>query len=175
MKQLLSNIFGFIKSLDPIDILLYFAVVVLIILVVSLIYIIKTSDDDEEEIEEPIIPKKEQNISKNDDLDLKEVMNSLENTNPPISEFTSYESEQEEKAIISYEELLRKNKYGQINYDEEKTLNDEISIKKVNLDKLAEIKEEPVEKVKTNTHNLFRYEKEEAFLKALQTLNQLLN
>lgn len=168
MKQLIRDIVGFLTSLDPIDILLYFAVVVLIVLVVSLIYIIKTSDDDEEiEVEDYSKPT----AYNKEELDLQDVMTNLEKVSPPSNDTSSYEIEQEEKAIISYEELLKKNKCGSINYDEEKRENEEISIKKINLDQFAT----PIKEEKTPTNSLFNYEKEEAFLKAIQALNNLLN
>ena len=106
MKQLFTDIIGFVNNLSQVDLLLYFAILVLIILVVSLIYIIKTSDD-EEEITEGF---------NNEDIDLSEIVTNIENTDPPTIEFTSYEKEQEEKAIISYEELIAKNKNGHTMY-----------------------------------------------------------
>ncbi len=89
MGRFMSDVFGFIKSLNPIDILLYFAVVILIVLIVSLIYIIKTSDDEDEIEEKGSSYYKE---IKNDDLDLKEVMADLSATSSiPHEETTSYE------------------------------------------------------------------------------------
>lgn len=161
MKQLISDIIGFTKNLTQIDLLLYIAVLVLIILVVSLIYIIKTSN--EEEVEPSVLYNEE-------DIDLKEIVNNIENAEAPIAKFTSYETEQEEKAIISYDELLEKRASGAINYDEETLLEDGISVRKINLDK-ASNNTEPLRK----QNSVFNYEKEEAFLKAIQTLNQLLN
>ena len=170
MGRFMSDVFGFIKSLNPIDILLYFAVVILIVLILSLIYIIKTSDDEDEIEEKGSSYYKE---IKNDDLDLKEVMADLSATSSiPHEETTSYEEEQEEKAIISYEELLRKSKFGRLDYEENETKNDEITIKKVNLEHLSQPK---LKEELPKTNNLFKYEKEEAFLKALKQLNELLN
>ncbi len=169
MGRFMSDVLGFIKSLNPIDILLYFAVVILIVLIVSLIYIIKTRDDEESEEESPSYYDE----TKNDDLDLKEVMADLNKTaSIPYEETTSYEEEQEEKAIISYEELLRKSKFGRLDYEENETKNDEITIKKVNLEHLSKPK---LKEELPKTNNLFKYEKEEAFLKALKQLNELLN
>ena len=138
---------------------MYFAVLVLIILIVSLIYIIKTSEDEEEVV----------STQKEDKDDLKSIVNTLENAKPPTLEFTDYEAEQEEKAIISYEELLEKSKQGSIKYDEENVIDDEITVKKINLDSLIENKKEE------KTINFSNYQKEEEFLKNLQALNKLLN
>lgn len=168
MKQLFKDLLNFITSLSQMDLLLYFAVLVLIILVVSLIYIIKTSD--EEEIYEN--PEDGTTMYNNEDIDLKEIITNIEESNPPVVEYTDYEREQEEKAIISYDELIERSKMGMIKYDTEEENNKEVSIKKINLDKMTKV-EGKVETPKSNS--LFRYEKEEAFLKALQSLNELLN
>ncbi len=152
--QFLKDIFSFIQSFSELDYLLYFAVLVLIILVVSLIHIIKNGEDEIEET-------KESN-------DLKEIANHLETKKPLEVELTDYEMEQEEKAIISYDELLEKSKQGNILYDEEKK-SDDLSIKKINLDALTEERKEEKQVGFSN------YEREEEFLKTLKALNQLLN
>lgn len=163
MKQLCSDILGFTKNLTQVDLLLYFAILVLIILIVSLIYIIKNSAL-EEVIEE----------DDSEDIDLKEIVTNIENTNTPTIEFTSYEKDQEEKAIISYDELIARNKTGNINYNEEEIINDEISVKKIDLDNIITLNEKKQEKNETS-NKLFKYANEEAFLNALQALNELLN
>jgi hypothetical protein len=164
MKQLFSDIIGFMSNLDLIDFLLYLAVLVLVILVVSLIYVIK-NEQAEEEVEE---------YSFNDeDIDLKEVVNNIENTTPDVAAFTNYEEEQEEKAIISYDELVARNKQGNINYNEEEVINNEVSVKKIDLDNI--IKEDNEIIKQNDTHLMFNYEKEEAFLESLKKLQELLN
>ncbi len=162
MKQLFSDILGFIKSLNQLDLLLYVAIVILIILVVSLIYIIKTSEEEEEAT----------TLFNNEDIDLKEIVTTIENAEPKTVEFTSYEEEQEEKAIISYDELIKKKQAGTINYDKEELINNEVSIKKINLNSLTttDTKNET-----DKTNSLFNFEKEEAFLETLKALNELLN
>ncbi len=164
MKQLFNDIIGFMTNLNYIDLLLYIAILVLLILVVSLIYIIKTS-------EEEIVDSNNEET----DIDLKEVVNNIITTQEsvPTSTFTSYEKDQEEKAIISYEELLAKSKMGNINYNEEEILDDEILVKKIDLNNITSYKNENLTKSKES--KLFRYTNEEAFLKALQKLNELLN
>ena len=163
MKQLFSDIAGFMTDLNHVDLLLYFAILILIILVVCLIYIIKNSDNDTEIIEE----------ANKDEVDLNDIVTNIQNNEPSVIEFTNYEKDQEEKAIISYDELLEKNKQGKIVYDEEKISDDEVSIKKIDLDKI--IKENMEEKKEQTESKLFQYTNEEAFLKALNALNELLN
>lgn len=163
MKQILSDVINVITSINNIDLLLYISILVLIILVVSLIYIIKN------ESYEDINDNASINTSKNDE-DLKTIVNNIENSSLVVSEFTDYEKEQEERAIISYEELLAKSKMGKINYEEENVINDDITIKKINLNNLME---EPTLKERKNM--VFgNYKREEEFLNTLKTLNELL-
>ncbi len=162
MKQLWSDVYGFMKNLTQADFLLYISILILIILVVSLIYIIKTND---EEVEIAPSPKKEE-------IDLKEVVNNIESKSPEIADFTSYEKDQEQKAIISYDELVARNKTENIDFTEEEIANDEISIKKIDIDHISPDSSEPKEMTKLP---LLKYANEEAFLKTLKTLNDLLN
>ncbi len=155
--QIIKDIIGFIDALSKIDYLLYVAVLVLIILIVSLIYIIRTGEEED---------LKENGQSEIEDL--KAIVNDIENREPTAIKLNDYEKEQEEKAIISYQELLEKNKMD-IKYEEENLNNEEITIKKINLDSL-------VEKPKEHKHiGFYNYEREEEFLKSLQALNKLLN
>lgn len=164
MKQLFTDIFNLVKNMNQIDFLLYFAILILIILVVSLIYIIKTSEDEEVVID----------TFNPEDIDLKEVVENIENTEPPTVEFTIYERDQEEKAIISYDELIARSKTGTINYGEEEVIDDELTIKKIDLDSIVNSNEIEIQETKQENH-LFKYTNEEAFLQALKQLNELLN
>lgn len=84
---------------------------------------------------------------------------------------TEYEKDQEEKAIISYEELLQKrNKYA-INYEKEEVI-DDLIVKKVNLNDLVNKNDQ--EEIKEEVR-VISYQKEEDFLSALKELNSLLN
>ena len=107
------------------------------------------------------------NNEKEEMEELKNIVSDIENSKPPVLELTDYEAEQEEKAIISYEELLAKKDSGSITYEEE--TNDEVSIKKVNVDAL----EKPSKNKKSVV--FYNYEREEEFLKKLKALNELLN
>ena len=81
-----------------------------------------------------------------------------------------YEKNQEEKAIISYDELLQKHNQYALNYEKEEVV-DDLVIKKVDLNDL-ENKNEEAEVIGVK---VISYDKEEAFLKALKELNSLLN
>lgn len=154
---LIKDIIAFINSLNKIDLLLYFAIIVLFILIISLVYIIKNSDYEEEMLLEE------------DNDNLKNIVNALEKEKPKSIELTDYEKEQEEKAIISYEELLATKELKPLTYEDTPDDFDEIKIKKVNLDSLINKKEEkkPIA--------FFNYEREEEFLQQLKLLNKLIN
>ena len=119
------------------------------------------------------------NNNKNELLDnrselenLKEITEALENAEQPAINLNKYEEEQEEKAIISYDELLnRKNDFA-INYSEEENVADDLTIKKVDLNNL--INKDVIVKPEIKV-SIISYEKEEAFLEALKTLQQKLN
>ena len=123
----------------------------------------------------PINEENSEEISYNDEegdlLDLESLTKKLQEDkiNGNMS-CDSYEKDQEEKAIISYDELLqRQNKYA-VNYEKEELL-DDLVVKKVDLNDLVNKNEQ----VKIKEVRVISYEKEEAFLKALKELNSLLN
>lgn len=156
-----ANISAFLKNITFIDYVFFFSVIFLIILVVSLIYFIK--------INEEIIDSTE----KLEDSDnLKEIVNNLKATDPKPMTFTPYEREQEDKAIISYDELLSNTGEYELNYENEE-VKDDLTIKKVNLNNIAnqniQIEVNPKEVP------LFSLKREEDFLKALKELQKGLN
>ncbi|MBO5475913.1 MAG: hypothetical protein J5982_05395 [Bacilli bacterium] len=105
--------------------------------------------------------------SKKDMIDLEAITKNIEtNYKPAIIELTSYEQEQENNAIISYDELLKARGKDGVNYDNEFHNSSDIDIKKVNLsNKMGDAM--PQTKIEVS---LMSYEKEEAFLKALRQL-----
>ncbi|MBR1748833.1 MAG: hypothetical protein IJ743_03455 [Bacilli bacterium] len=187
-QDLLTLLSGF----GLVDYILYFAVLALIILVVSLVYVMKNETRESEEVE----MKREENLDmfvdskeeEEEEIDLKAIMESINENPEPLVDMTAYENEQEQKAIISYDELVNYNR-NQINYDQEELIDDVIPVKRIQsstlelpkkFDEIQEFKlpeKEPKLEVdgKTTEEKLFSYEKEEAFLKALKELNSLLN
>ena len=155
--KIFSDIGSFFNSLTFIDIVFFFLVLILMILVVTLIYFIQINQDNEvnEETAEMKIVK-----------DIKDNMNK-EESNGVVINLSDYEKEQEDKAIISYDELLNKsNKYG-LNYEKEE-IHDDLSVKKVDLDNFVI---DNVEHEKTETR-VISFAKEEAFLEALKRLQK---
>ena len=112
-------------ALRLVDIIFFFAVLILMILIVTLIYFIKINNETEEkDLEET----QEMKIAK-------ELRDSMKNSEPTIK-FTDYEKDQEDKAIISYDELLNKGNNYELNYEKEE-MHDDLSVKKVDLDNLV--------------------------------------
>lgn len=157
--KLFNDIGDFLETLSFIDVVFFFAVLILIILVVTLIYFIKINKDDEED--------KKQDDETAEMKIVKEIRENMKNDDVVIN-FTDYEKDQEEKAIISYDELLNKsNKYG-LNYEKEDVY-DDLSVKKVDLDNLVNKDSE----IKVNSDvRVISFAKEEAFLEALKRLQK---
>ncbi len=179
MIQFFGDMISFLKTLSYIDYILYFAVLVLIVLIISLIYVMRMSDDELEENimeqspKELIANKIEMPKEEAKDIDLLEIVNTIDETPKPVIDMTAYEAEQEEKAIISYDELINTTKSHPINYDTEELIDNTVKVKKINLDNITNLditEEKPRIEVK-----LFTYDHEEAFLKTLKQLNELLN
>jgi hypothetical protein len=173
--QIFKDVIDFIKTLTFVDVVFFFAVLALMLLVITLIYFIKdNSDEDTNDISDNTPKKKDFLEEKNDNElnDLKAITEALENAEPSAVNLNQYEEEQEEKAIISYDELIKRKNDFAINYSEEENIDDDLTIKKVDLDHLLnkEIVVKPEIKV-----SVISYEKEEAFLKALKSLQQKLN
>ena len=168
--HLFSDILDFLGNLTFIDYVFFFAVLVLIILIVTLIYFIKINDD---------VFSKDKDTKKEPTQEMKIVEEINKVLNNPASEkitrelnIESYEKDQEEKAIISYDELLKQDHNYELNYEKEEYL-DDLSVKKLDLDNLVTEKEGS-EKPNFNGR-VISFAKEEAFLKALKQLQKELN
>lgn len=105
--------------------------------------------------------------ARKDMIDLEAITKNIEeNYKPAIINLTSYEQEQENNAIISYEELVSNKDNKAFNYDDSFFNESDVDVKKVNL---KEDKGSDVLETKINV-SLMNYEMEEAFLKALKQL-----
>lgn len=160
MKSMFLDILNFLKSLTLIDYVLYFAILILIILVVSLIYLLKTTgiDEDSDELDDG-------------EFDIRNAVEQISQEQPKNIDLTEYEKEQEEKAIISYEELVNSIKRNKINYEDENNDNN-VSIKKVNLDNLISEEEDPEENYKYKSITFIH---EEKYLQELKQLIKVLD
>jgi len=184
MHELLADLKTLISSLSINDIIFLVSVLMLLVLIVIMIYLIKlsrkqqgkeTADFSEElmskltsDIEDDSLPKAEEEPPL---IDLKTLTANLSNQDYDIPA-DKYEKEQEENAIISYDELLKTHSNLKINYSEE-TKKDGLSVKKVDMNNITSIDEDAPEA--TINVQLVSYAKEEAFLQALKDLQKLLS
>ena len=170
-----------LKSLSWIDLVFLAAVIALIVLVVTLIYFIKINNEADNEVKEEYKKLKTDIIKEPlrvfDDpeegelYDLQSISEQLEKRDEQAISLTDYEEEQEQRAIISYDELLEKSGNYKLNYEDEKKSGDVI-IKKVDVDNIVASKPEIKEEEKVR---VISYEKEEAFLNALKKLQEQIN
>ena len=170
--HLFNDILDFLGSLTFIDYVFFFAVLVLIILIVTLFYFIKINDE--------VFTSKNKEMKKEPTQEMKiiEEINKALNNNEPRENISkenlidSYVKDQEERAIISYDELVKQDHNYELNYEKEEYL-DDLSVKKVNLDNLVTEKEGGEKP--TFSGRVISFAKEEAFLKALKQLQKELN
>ena len=189
----LKDIYKFLNFLTFIDIIFFAAIIVLLILLVTLLYFIKINRDEDDDgndidnnndskkdpvnmiienlgLEETSSKEEEYNDEEGELLDLESLTKKLQEEKEEQANISKYEQDQEEKAIISYDELLKKhNKYA-VNYEKEEVM-DDLIVKKVNLNDLIN----PDAKDDNLQVRVISYKKEEAFLNALKELNRLLN
>ncbi len=149
------------------DILLFLSVIALIVISIMMVYLVYS-----------------QNIQLNKQLDkkdnkkeideLRELSKELEhiNRNNNIN-MTKYEEEQEQKAIISYDELIKNKNRVSIGYENEELVNN-VEIKKIDLDRTGEIELDPIKQELNSKVTLVSYEHEEEFLASLKKLQYLL-
>ena len=165
MKEMYENLVGFIYSLSMGDYFFFIGTFLLIVLFVYILYLIKCSDG--EEVENAVSDKK-------DDFDIEAVTKAIEKDyKPETIRLNSYEEEQENNAVISYEELLKNKDKISVSYDDEYEFEEPtLSVKKFDLTNTSETPVIDESKLKVQ---LMSYEKEEEFLKALKDLQSNLS
>ena len=152
MKEVISNLLGFLYTLSMGDYIFFSLTFILILLFIYVIFLLKKVDETEE-LES-----------------LESIKSRIENEyNPGIVTLSEYETEQEKNAIISYEELIKNKDKFNVSYDEDYVSNtEEINIKKISLEE-TNLKDETKSSLNVK---LMSYDKEEAFLVALKQLQQ---
>lgn len=165
MKEMYENLVGFIYSLSMGDYFFFIGTFLLIVLFVYILYLIKCSDGEE---------ALNAVSDKNDDFDIEAVTKAIEKDyKPETIRLTSYEEEQENNAVISYEELLKNKDKISVSYDDEYEFEEPtLSVKKFDLTNTSETPVIDESKLKVQ---LMSYEKEEEFLKALKDLQSNLS
>jgi len=169
MKQALENLMEFIYSLSMGDYFFFIGTFILMTLLIYIIYLLKCGDEEETTLEEDILADN----SSNNTFDLEAITKNIEkNYKPEAIKLTKYEEEQENNAIISYDELVKSKDKFNISYDDEYEYEiPEIKVKKFDLSNTSEI-EVPISKLEVK---LMSYEKEEEFLSALKELQNNLS
>lgn len=161
MKDIIENVFGFLYTLSMGDYIFFVGTFILLLAFLYVLYLMNRDDDMGV-------------LYKEDDItSIESIKETIEREYKPGNiELTDYEKEQEENAIISYEELIKnKDKYT-VSYDEKyKAETDEINIRKINIDESG-MKNDEFSGLQVK---LMSYDKEEAFLTALKQLQQNLS
>lgn len=162
MKEMVKNLFGFLYSLSMGDYFFFIGTFLLIILLIYIIYLLKIEDDDVIEVKE-------------EKFDINKVTKNLEENYKPSTQnikLTSYEEEQENNAIISYDELVKTRELNVVTYDDTfSNTEKDLDIKKFDLEGTGKVKIiDPKLEVK-----LIDYEKEEEFLRVLKDLQSKLS
>ena len=158
--KIFNDIYNFIMALRFVDIVFYFSILILMILIVILIYFIKINKLEEDE-KNKLGETQEMKIAK-------ELRDNMKSSDKMI-QFTDYEKDQEDKAIISYDELLNKgNSNYELNYETEE-MHDDLSVKKVDLDNLVNKSNNTISNLEVR---VISFQKEEAFLEALKRLQK---
>lgn len=185
-SNLFSTIKGFVSSLTMIDVIFFFSIILLMNLVIILLYFIKLNDDsiNVEVVKNNVVEEKEEvlennilsnyNVEEDELIDLETITRALEKRESSAVELTKFEEDQENDAIISYDELISRTKNNEINYKKESMI-ETVAVKEVDVDNITtELNKENINEENINV-NVISYREEEEFLKALKTLQSQLN
>lgn len=179
-------ILSVMESFSNTDLMIFVVIIFLIVISMMMFYLVYSQnkqltrelylrDQKEKEKEKEVVLEVPVEESNAELFDLQKVTKELEALpKEKTVNLTSYEEEQEEKAIISYDELLEASKKVSINYSDT-DMEDDITVRKVDLDNTGKIELDPIKKELNSRVSLVSYEHEEAFLKALKQLQSLLN
>ena len=173
MKGIIKDLLSFIYSLTVGDYFFFIGTFLLIVLIVYIIYLVKCSDNEKSSSLEDDLLNIKVDTKKEDIFDLEAVKKDIEkNYKPEVVKLTSYEEEQENNAIISYEELLKTKDNLPFIYDDEYEYEiPELKVKKFDLNNTSEI-QMPKPKLEVK---LMSYDKEEEFLETLKKLQSNLS
>ena len=162
MSKLDNFVYTFLTPTTIILILVLF----LIILAAIIIILIWTNIKEDKSKKDKILEVN--NEVKKDKFDLETVTKLLEENmdKDRVSAVNEYENEQERKAIISYDELLKNASSLTINYEDEPAV-DGVKVRKVEIEK----SDKPLQNDKTpklDNRSFYSYEREEEFLRVLK-------
>ena len=142
---------------------LLFIAITLWVILISMMILVNIKDKERGKDKMDAVSK-----ARKDMIDLEKITKNIEADYKPLNiDLTNYEMEQENNAIISYDELIKSKDRLSVNYDESFKPNNDIDVKKVDLSGTTTKNTSEPEKIALP---LISYEKEEAFLKALKQL-----
>lgn len=165
MKSLLISLKDFVDVISITDIIFLLLVLILIILIITMFYIFKLG-------QEYIYVEKDKGAEAGtaEINELADIAKNIEENGSKINiNLSDYEKEQEDNAIISYDELIKNADKFQIKYDDEEDFDDGLKVRKIELEPFN-FKDET--KGETPKVKVISYEKEEAFLEALKILQK---
>lgn len=172
MEKIVLTIGGVLKLITLSDIFFFLAILFLILFLVYVVFLLRVDENTnnmpggkDKGFTKPV-KKEEKSESKTSDELIDIVDNLQRNYTPEPIDLTKYEEEQENSAIISYQELLAKSK-NNINYDD----NYESGFSDLNVQKVTE-ESNTKEYVNLPKAVMLKYESEETFLKTLKTLQK---
>lgn len=163
MENIVLTIGGLLKSFGWSDLFFFVVTLLLIILLIYVVYLVKIDDNE---------PPKTVNSSKKntqaEEKSLTKIVDELKTDYKPTPiDLSDYEKEMENTAIISYEELVNRSS-NNIYYDDQyKSGFDDVLVQKI--DNKESKTQELVDLPKAV---MMSYESEEAFFKALKTLQK---
>lgn len=167
MEKIVLAIGDFFRLITLNDIIFWSVLVLIILTLIYIFYLLKV-ESEVREVKEIKKEKKEKEIKHTTSEDILRIVDKLQKEyKPEAIDLTSYEEEQENTAIISYDELLNKVN-SNINYDDKyKNKYDDLDIKRV-----VSNHSDANEYVSLPKAVMLRYESEEDFLKTLKKLQK---
>lgn len=164
MENIVLVIGGLLKSFSWGDIFFFTVTLFLIVFLIYIYYLIKIEDIEEEKK----LKKTNRFIEKEEEKPLSKIVDELETNYEPVPiDLSDYEKEQENTAIISYDELVNRANNNIYYEDDYESGFDDVLIKKV--DNKESKTQELVDLPKAV---MMSYESEEAFLSALKVLQK---
>lgn len=167
MEKIVLAIGDFFRLITLNDIIFWSVLVLIILTLIYIFYLLKV-ENEVSEVKEIKKEKKQKEIKHTTSEDILRIVDKLQKEyKPEAIDLTSYEEEQENTAIISYDELLNKVN-SNINYDDKyKNKYDDLDIKRV-----VSNHSDTNEYVSLPKAVMLRYENEEDFLKTLKKLQK---
>jgi hypothetical protein len=177
MENIVLTIGGLLKSFTWSDAFFFTVTFVLLLVLIYVVYLVKIDDSSDIELSESKPNDNDQGLidvfatpqtKVQEDKPLSKIVSELEtNYKPEQIDLSEYEKEQEDTAIISYEELVKRAS-NNIYYDDEYDSGfDDVLVQKID-NKESSTKE----LVNLPQAVMMSYESEEAFLSALKVLQK---